>query len=170
MGPFEIAPGTQRDDGRAWKHEMFPPENVWPRFAERGARKFPQMGDISCRSALTVHRGTTHRSPIARLPEPVHSDNVGAVRAVIAWLRRQRPNMRPKITRQFMQVVAYMLSPMRYRIDERGQEVEYYRYDRLQAPVHLDAADFNPDKVWAPQPRRPAGPNGRDSATGASGR
>jgi hypothetical protein len=25
MGPFEIAPGTQYDDGRAWKHEMFPP-------------------------------------------------------------------------------------------------------------------------------------------------
>jgi hypothetical protein len=28
------------------------------------------MGDISCRSALTVHRGTTHASPIAR-PVPV---------------------------------------------------------------------------------------------------
>jgi hypothetical protein len=66
MGPFEIAAGTQWDDGRAWKHGMFPPEEVWPRFAERGARKFPQMGDISCRSALTVHRGTTHRSPVAR--------------------------------------------------------------------------------------------------------
>ncbi len=66
MGPFEIAAGTQWDDGRAWKHEMFPPEDVWPRFAERGVRKFPQMGDISCRSALTIHRGTTHRSPIAR--------------------------------------------------------------------------------------------------------
>jgi hypothetical protein len=66
MGPFEIAAGTQWDDGRAWKHEMFPAEEVWPRFAERGVRKFPQMGDISCRSALTIHRGTTHRSPIAR--------------------------------------------------------------------------------------------------------
>jgi hypothetical protein len=62
MGPFEIAAGTQWDDGRAWKYEMFPPEDAWPRFAERGARKFPRMGDISCRSALTVHRGTTHRS------------------------------------------------------------------------------------------------------------
>jgi hypothetical protein len=66
MGPFEIAVGTQWDDGRAWKHEMFPPEGAWPCFAERGVRKFPQMGDISCRSALAVHRGTTHRSPIAR--------------------------------------------------------------------------------------------------------
>jgi hypothetical protein len=66
MGPFETPLGTQWDDGRAWKHEMFPSEDVWSRFAERGVRKFPQMGDISCRSALTIHRGTTHRSPIAR--------------------------------------------------------------------------------------------------------
>ena len=66
MGPFEIASGTQWDDGREWKYEMFPPEDIWPRFAERAARKHPQMGDISCRSALTIHRGTTHRSPIAR--------------------------------------------------------------------------------------------------------
>jgi hypothetical protein len=66
MGPFEIAPGTQYDDGRAWKHEMFPAREEWPRFAERGVRKFPQRGDISARSALTIHRGTQHDSPIAR--------------------------------------------------------------------------------------------------------
>jgi hypothetical protein len=66
MGPFEIAPGTQFDDGRTWKHEMFPPKDIWPRFAERAVRKFPRQGDISCRSALTIHRGTTHPSPIAR--------------------------------------------------------------------------------------------------------
>ena len=66
MGPFEVAPGTQYDDGREWKHEMFPPQDIWPRFAERGVKKYPQMGDISCRSALTVHRGTAHPSPIAR--------------------------------------------------------------------------------------------------------
>ena len=66
MGPFEVAQGTQWDDGRGWKHEMFPPEEIWPRYAERGLRKYPQMGDISCRSALTVHRGTAHPSPIAR--------------------------------------------------------------------------------------------------------
>jgi Phytanoyl-CoA dioxygenase (PhyH) len=66
MGPFEVAPGTQFDDGRDWKHEMFPDRMVWDRFMERGVKKFPQMGDISCRSALTVHRGTAHPSPIAR--------------------------------------------------------------------------------------------------------
>ena len=66
MGPFEVAPGTHYDDGRTWKHEMFPDKSLWDRFTERGVRKFPQMGDISCRSALTVHRGTQHGSPIAR--------------------------------------------------------------------------------------------------------
>lgn len=66
MGPFEIAPGTQYIDGREWKHEMFPPQEIWPEFATKGVRKFPKMGDISCRSALTIHRGTAHPSPIAR--------------------------------------------------------------------------------------------------------
>ncbi|UVC07427.1 phytanoyl-CoA dioxygenase family protein [Rhizobium sp. TH2] len=66
MGPFEIAPGTQYVDGRDWKHEMFPDKAIWPKFQELGARKHPEMGDISCRSALTVHRGTEHLSPIAR--------------------------------------------------------------------------------------------------------
>ena len=66
MGPFEIAQGTQWDDGREWKHEMFPPREAWPRYAELGTRKFPRMGDVSCRTALTIHRGTAHASPIAR--------------------------------------------------------------------------------------------------------
>ena len=66
MGPFEIAIGTQWDDGRDWKHEMFPPRELWSRFAERGVRKFPRMGDVSCRTALTIHRGTAHASPVAR--------------------------------------------------------------------------------------------------------
>ena len=54
MGPFEIASGTQWDDGRTWKHEMFPPQEVWDRFEERGVKKYPHAGDISCRSALTL--------------------------------------------------------------------------------------------------------------------
>jgi hypothetical protein len=32
--------------------------------------------------------------------------------------------------------------------DEKGQEVEYYRYDRFQYPVRLDNDDFDPDKLW----------------------
>jgi hypothetical protein len=32
--------------------------------------------------------------------------------------------------------------------DERGQEVEYYRFDRFQARVKLDDDDFNPEKLF----------------------
>lgn len=83
MGPFEVAPGTQWDDGREWKHEMFPEKNLWPRFAERGVRKYPRRGDISCRSALTVHRGTQHDSPIARPVLVLGVDAPGAGHAAL---------------------------------------------------------------------------------------
>ena len=78
MGPFEIAPGTQWDDGRTWNHEMFPAKDLWDRYEARKVRKFPQMGDMSCRSALTVHRGTQHDSPIARPVLVIGVDAPGA--------------------------------------------------------------------------------------------
>jgi hypothetical protein len=83
MGPFEIALGTQYVDGRAWKHEMFPSEEHWPRFVERAERKYPMMGDISARSALTVHRGTAHPSPIARPVLVLGVDAPGAGHAAL---------------------------------------------------------------------------------------
>jgi hypothetical protein len=66
MGPFEIAPGTQWDTGEEFDHEMFPPKSFYSRYEERAVRKFPQMGDISARSALTIHRGTLQHSTKAR--------------------------------------------------------------------------------------------------------
>lgn len=78
MGQFEVAQGTQWDDGRAWNHEMFPAKEFWPRFEERPVRKLPKMGDMSCRSALTVHRGTAHASPIPRPVLVIGVDAPGA--------------------------------------------------------------------------------------------
>lgn len=66
MGPFEIAVGTQWDDLRGTHREMFPPREWWSRYQARAQRKLPQMGDISARSALTIHRGTANRSDQAR--------------------------------------------------------------------------------------------------------
>jgi hypothetical protein len=83
MGPFEIAQGTQWDDGREWKAEMFPDRALWPRYEERAVRKYPQIGDISCRSALTVHRGTAHASPIARPVLVLGLDAPGAGHAAL---------------------------------------------------------------------------------------
>lgn len=68
MGPFEIAPGTQWDLGDEFEHDMFPPRSLYGRYTERAVRKFPRMGDISVRSALTIHRGTAHASA---KPRPV---------------------------------------------------------------------------------------------------
>jgi hypothetical protein len=83
MGPFEIAVGTQWDDGRAWKDEMFPAKDLWPRFQERGVRAYPKLGDISCRSALTVHRGTAHASMIPRPVLVLGVDAPGAGHAAL---------------------------------------------------------------------------------------
>jgi len=62
MGPFEIAPGTQWDEPDGFNHEMFPPKSRYGRYEARAQRKLPTMGDISARSALTIHRGTPNRS------------------------------------------------------------------------------------------------------------
>lgn len=66
MGPFEIAPGTQWDDSPEFGHGMFPPRSHYARYEERAVRKFPQRGDISARTALTIHRGTKNNSSKSR--------------------------------------------------------------------------------------------------------
>ena len=65
IGPFEIAPGTQWDD-LAGGDPMFPAPDLYPRYEARAQRKLPQVGDISARSALTIHRGTANRSQQSR--------------------------------------------------------------------------------------------------------
>jgi hypothetical protein len=71
MGPLEIAPGTQWDDfgGRDADNReagMFPPKTLYPRYEARAQLRAPKRGDISARSALTIHRGTANRSQLSR--------------------------------------------------------------------------------------------------------
>lgn len=66
MGPFEIAPGTQWDVPDGFEYEMFPPKSIYPRYEQRAQQKMPKMGDISARSALTIHRGTANLSDKSR--------------------------------------------------------------------------------------------------------
>jgi hypothetical protein len=66
MGPFEIALGTQWDRDDDFEAGMFPPEKYSARYEARAVRKAPKRGDISARSALTIHRGTANRSERAR--------------------------------------------------------------------------------------------------------
>ncbi|MBA2697384.1 MAG: phytanoyl-CoA dioxygenase family protein [Nocardioidaceae bacterium] len=66
MGPFEIAPTTQWETGEDFDHEMFPDRSNYPRYEALAVRKYPQMGDISARTALTIHRGTINHSDKSR--------------------------------------------------------------------------------------------------------
>lgn len=83
MGPLEVAHGTQWEDGREWRAGMFPPPGEFPRYNALAVRKFPQAGDISCRSALTIHRGTEHLSPICRPVLVLGVDAPGAGHAAL---------------------------------------------------------------------------------------
>ena len=78
MGPFEIALGTQFEAGLDWHHQMFPPKSEYSRFESLAVRKYPQRGDISARSALTVHRGTRNESQRSRPVLVVGVDAPGA--------------------------------------------------------------------------------------------
>lgn len=66
MGPFTIALGTQFESGLDFDHQQFPDRAEWPRYAAASVPKTPQRGDVSARSALTIHRGTANRSGLAR--------------------------------------------------------------------------------------------------------
>jgi hypothetical protein len=83
MGPLEVAHGTQWEAGLDWKAGMFPPASEFPRYDARAVRKYPQAGDLSCRSALTIHRGTEHRSPICRPVLVLGVDAPGAGHAAL---------------------------------------------------------------------------------------
>lgn len=67
-GPFEIAPGTQWDQFDGCAQGMFPPPGLWDRYRALAVQKLPQRGDMSARSALTVHRGTAN---VSNEPRPV---------------------------------------------------------------------------------------------------
>ena len=79
MGPFEIAPGTQWDLPVGFEHGMFPPKSLYSRYEQRAQRKYPKMGDISVRSALTIHRGTANYSDKARPALVLGVDAPGAI-------------------------------------------------------------------------------------------
>ncbi len=81
MGPFEVALGTQWDDLSDHPNQMFPPKELWPRYQARMVQKMGQMGDISARSALTIHRGTANRSSHARPVLVVGADAPDATNA-----------------------------------------------------------------------------------------
>jgi hypothetical protein len=123
MGPFEVAPGTHWLDGRGWPHEMFPPPEVWPQFEAKGVRKYPRMGDVSCRSALTIHRGTAHPSPVARPVLVLGVDAPGAGHAALHDLmvtREYYDALPPSVRDHLVCRVADHLTPVTQKHDIEG--------------------------------------------------
>lgn len=104
-GAFEIAPGTQWDDLAGCRDGMFPPKSWWPRYIARKSARLAQMGDITARSALTIHRGTANRSDEWRPVLVVGVDAPDAtnaahhdLQATRAWLDSLPPRVRDHLT------------------------------------------------------------------------
>jgi ectoine hydroxylase-related dioxygenase (phytanoyl-CoA dioxygenase family) len=129
MGPFEIAPGTQWDTFEGCPRGMFPPRSLWPRYVERAQQKLPQRGDISARSALTIHRGTANRSEHAR---PVLVVGVDAPDATNA----QHHDL--QITRDYAaSLPPVVLEHLTYRLVDRLEPViQHHVIDGLLAPAY----------------------------------
>lgn len=113
MGPFEIAPGTQWDEFAG--DPMFPPPETWPRYEARRERKLPRMGDISARSALTIHRGTANVSTVARPVLVVGADSPEATNAIKHDLQLSRAfhdSLAPEVARHIHCRVVDELEPI----------------------------------------------------------
>ena len=104
MGPFEIALGTQWEPGLDFMHQMFPDESEWPRYQGLAQRKFPKRGDISARSALTLHRGTANLSQKSRPVMVVGADAPGAGHAALHDLQVTQPyfDFLPAVVREHL--------------------------------------------------------------------
>jgi hypothetical protein len=115
MGPFEIAPGTQWDPAEGFEHGMFPPKSLYPRYEARAQRKMPMMGDISARSAFTIHRGTANNSNMSRPALALAVDAPGAATA-------ERHDL--QLTRAFAATLpADLLRHMTYRLVDRLEPI-----------------------------------------------
>jgi len=120
MGPLEIAPGTQWDEfdgvGDGREAGMFPPAALQARYQARAQRRLPQRGDLSARSALTIHRGTANHSGRLRPVLVVGVDAPGAGNAA-----RHDLQVTPGYLASLPAQVARHLS---YRLVDRLEDIE----------------------------------------------
>src|SRR4051812_4543717 len=128
-GAFEIAPGTQWDDLSGCPNEMFPPRELWPRYIARAQPKLPQRGDISARSALTIHRGTANCS---NEPRPVLVVGVDAPDATNA------AHHDLQVTRAYVDGLPDRVRDhLTYRVtDELEAVIQHHVIDGLLEPVY----------------------------------
>lgn len=126
-GAFEIALGTQWDAIEGAKDGMFPARDLYPRYRQRAVRKLPQRGDISARSALTIHRGTANRSNEARPVLVVGADAPDATNAAHHDLQISRA-YRDRLPTE-------VLAHLTYRLVDRPETViQHHIIEGLLAP------------------------------------
>ena len=123
-GPFEVAPGTQWDDIPGAKDGMFPDKSLWDRYISRAVQKLPQRGDISARSALTIHRGTANRANEARPVLVIGVDAPDATNAAHHDLQ---------VTRAYVDTLpALVRDHLTYRVaDELTQVIQHHVIEGL---------------------------------------
>jgi hypothetical protein len=108
---------------------MFPPRELWARYIERAVQKLPQRGDISARSALTIHRGTANRSNEARPVLVVGVDAPDATNALHHDLQ---------VTRGYAQSLPpRVIDHLTYRmVDQLETVVQHHVIEGLLAPAY----------------------------------
>ena len=115
MGPFEIAPTTQWDLPDGFEHDMFPDKSLYSRYIGLAVRKYPQRGDISARSALTLHRGTANTSDKARPVLVLGVDAPGAGNAEHHDMALTRPfydSLPERVQRHLVSPIVDELTPI----------------------------------------------------------
>jgi hypothetical protein len=66
MGPLELVPGTQFDDGTSFIEAMRVPARLAGTYDGRAEPRRPRQGDVSIRTGQVIHRGTPNVSDAAR--------------------------------------------------------------------------------------------------------
>jgi Protein of unknown function (DUF1571) len=138
----------------AGKRIALAPDNVLVRSASRHPITEAGLGASVERITSLVAaaaRGDTRHGTLTDLGEKNRQDYAGTLRLVEHAIP---PGVESELPRGGKRLYGFdtetYLPVFLVTVDDRGQEVEFYRYDRMQLAVKLDDADFNPDKLWSP--------------------
>jgi Protein of unknown function (DUF1571) len=134
----------------AGKRMALAPDNIFVRSASRHAITEAGIGYLIDRF------GTLVQSPapagVSYLGRQSRSDVDVPLEAVEQIVRPGQEPQLPRGGRRLWMFNAEDGLPMiLITTDHTGHQVEYYCYDRLQYPLHLDDSDFNPDQLWPSQ-------------------
>jgi hypothetical protein len=138
----------------AGSHMALPPDSIFVRMASRHPITEAGIGASVERLVALIEaldRGDTRRGSVTSLGTQHRPDFEGA--PLLALIEYTFPaGIDPSLPRGGKRLYGFdpesHLPVLVTARDEKGQEVEYYRYDRLQYPVRLDNDDFDPDRLW----------------------